>query len=288
VNGRELGRLVRTADEVVEQAAQLEDSDDEIKVDVCKSLNGVVNGLKAEPSMMAMRYIRNALLTSRTGQDAAESHHKQGRLDGRGLVRIGFGDPRVFEQRTAQSTGRYLIWVLIDCSGSMRSSMSATAQVGHSLAAASQAVPSMRMAVWGWSNPFRSSQGASSGVVKAWETGEDPAQILKMPGLTLGGTPDTYTLNWARKAILKAKRGSEQPVIIMVSDGDGYGDMTEAVDKARKAGVIVRSVSFGSGLGQTSQEARYGKGNYTTWQGSIMATARPLAAMIAKLVNLGR
>jgi hypothetical protein len=64
--------------------------------------------------------------------------------------------------------------------------------------------------------------------------------------------------------------------------------MEAAVEKARRAGVIVRGVSFGDGMSAEALLARYGRGNFIPWAGSIMATARPLAAMVARLVNLGR
>lgn len=283
-----LENLQRDADAIIEAEGDREQADFGATVDVAKSLRGLTTGAMVQRSDMAARYIRNALLQSRTGTDEVESHHKQGRLDGRGLVRIGHGDSRVFEQRRAESTGRYLIWVMLDCSGSMRSTIHEEAAVGHSLAVASTAVQSMRMAVWGWSDMIRPARNTDATVVKAWETGEDPSQILTLPGVPLGNTPDATSLDWARRAILKEARGDEQPVIIMVSDGEGEARMEESVERARRAGVIVRGVSFGGGMSAEALQSRYGRGNYVAWAGSIVATARPLAAMIAKLVNLGQ
>ncbi len=73
----------------------------------------------------------------------------------------------------------------------------------------------------------------------------------------------------------------------MISDGEGYGDMNAEVTAARAAGIIVRSVSFGDGMSPEAQTDRFGRGNFIPWAGSIMATARPLAAMVAKIVNHG-
>jgi hypothetical protein len=122
-------------------------------------------------------------------------------------------------------------------------------------------------------------------VIKVWESGQPTTEVFRITQLGMGGTPDYPVLSWAWRNIRKDCQSGEKPMIIMCSDGQGYGNLGVAVAEARKHGVEVRSVAFGWGVNEASQETTYGRGNYIPWEGSILATARPLATMIGKLVT---
>lgn len=277
--------LKRDADKAVEDARNIEQDGHGGTVDVAKSLKGMTNGgLKLGPSAQASRYIRNAILRSRTGHTAVTQHQKRGRLDGHGLARVGYGDTRIFETRKAPSPGKYVVWVMVDCSSSMTDELPKAAQVAHAMATATHGTPSVRLAVWGWSNPFRPSM-ATAGVVKVWEQGRNADDIFRMAGLDLGWTPDASVLSWAARAIKREARRDETPVIIFISDGAGDRDMNERVAEARAMGVDVYSVSFG--MSEADQLARFGKGNYVPFAGSIIKTAKPLADLFARITSRG-
>lgn len=282
---REVYKLKRDAQQIVESARNIESDGHGSMVDVAKNLKGLTHGgPKFGPSELATRYIRNAILRSRTGNTDTTPFQKRGRLDQGGLQRSAFGDTRLFENRKAPSPGKYNVWVMVDASGSMDDQLPYAAQVAHAMATATHGTPTVRMAVWAWSNAFRPST-AYAGVAKVWETGQDANAIFRMSGLTTGGTPDGTVLGWAARAIKKATRQDETPVIIFVSDGYGDSNMNERVAEARRMGVKVFSVSFGNGMRAKDQELRFGRGNFVPWAGSIIATAKPLADLFARITS---
>lgn len=281
----EVNQLKRDAQQIVESARNIEGDGHGGTVDVAKSLKGLTNGgTRLGASELATRYIRNAILRSRTGNTEVTPFQKRGRLDQGGLNRIAFGDTRLFENRKAPSPGKYLVWVMVDASGSMDYELPYAAQVAHAMATATHGTPTVRMAVWAWSSAFRPST-AYAGVAKIWETGQDANQVFRMAGLKTGGTPDGTVMGWASRAIRKAARQDETPVIIFVSDGTGDSNMDERVAEARRMGVKVFSVSFGSGMRAKDQEVRFGRGNFVPWAGSIIATAKPLAELFARITS---
>ena len=281
-------RLKDEAQEIIDEARNIEDNGWGEKVDVSKSLRGINFGRNVSSgSESATRVIRNAIIQSRTGHMAVEPYRRTGRLDQKGLSRIAYGDYRTFEKRTAASVGKFLVWVMVDCSMSMDGGplMEAT-RVAHSLAAATTALPSVRMAIWGWSNSFRGIM-SSAGVAKAWETGWPLNEVFKLSSVHTGGTPDAIIMSWAGRAIKKEMRADETPLIIFISDGEGMGEMNERVQEVRDMGVQVISVSFGNELSAAAQEKRFGRGNFIPWAGSIEKTARPLARLLIKIVTKG-
>lgn len=280
VTARDIRDLKHDAEEIVRNARNQEDG-----VDVARSLKGITHGgTRLGGSSLAQRYVRNAILRSRTGHTEVNSFQRHGRLDQKGLSRIAEGDVRVFERRTAPSPGHYDVWVMIDASGSMDDNLPYAAQVAHAIASATQGTQSVRLTVWAWSSPFRPSS-AYAGVAKVWETGQPTDQIFRMAGLRTGGTPDGKVLSWATKALKRDVRGDETPVILFISDGSGDSDMNRRVTEARDKGIIVKSISFGGYLSPQSQEERFGRGNFVPWMGSIIKTAKPLADLFAKITS---
>ena len=285
VDAGDIKDLKDEAQSIIENERNIESDGHWNAIDVARSLRGITHGgERLGPSSMAMRYIRNAILRSRTGHTETSTFQKRGRLDQMGLERIARGDARIFERRTAPSPGKYLVWLMVDCSSSMSGKVEKAAQVAHAMATATGGTPSVRMAVWGWSYAFRASR-ANAGVAKVWETGQDTNEIFRISGLRMGGTPDAAIMAWSARAILKAVRHDETPVLIIASDGEGDATMTARVEEARRMGVVVKSVSFGYGFRADAQAARFGRGNYVPWMGSIIDTARPLADLFARITS---
>lgn len=260
------------------------------RVAISRSTRGVTrntgNG-DPEQSGAAASAIRNAVLRSRGGHSAVSRHQCRGRIDNKSLVRIAERDTRLFKRTSAPSPTPLLVWVLVDVSGSMSyKPIQDAAAVARALADASAGTPSMRLAVWAWSDPFTKEQarfaGAVAGVVRVWETGMPTSEVFKLTRLPMGGTPDAPVLEWAWRAIRRETHGEERPVIIMCSDGFGYGGLDKIVVEAAAHGVETRSVAIGN-ISERTQLAVYGRGKYIPWQGSIVATARPLATMLTAL-----
>ncbi len=291
VSTTDIKEMRAEAQQTINAATDLEDGADGERVDVAKSTRGLTSSSNGSfwygKSDAAARFIRDALLRSRTGHTGLTQYQKRGRLDNRGLHRIASQDPRLFSKKIAPSPDRFLVWILVDASGSMYGNeINSAAQVATAIADATKHTPTMRAAVYAWSTPFRFSP-ANAGVVKAWESGQNTDQIRKITQLSLGGTPDGSIMGWAAKAIRREARNGETPVIIFCSDGFGDANLGQRVAEAKAAGVIVRSVAFGR-ISEDTQAERFGRDGYIAWSGSIIATAKPLAKMIAKLVGKDR
>ncbi len=114
------------------------------------------------------------------------------------------------------------------------------------------------------------------------------SEVDKLTQLSMGGTPDRAVLSWAWTEIKRQAHGDEKPVIVMASDGWGYGgwdsngSLASVVVTANKHGVEVRSVAIGN-IDTDMQLETYGRGNFIPWQGSIIETARPLGMMLTSL-----
>lgn len=273
------------ADAIVKEAEETEDG-----VDVATHYRGMLRKQwsdKVRRNGPASRFIRDALMRARSGHTETARYQKRGRLDNHGLSRVAHGDFRVFERHHAPGPEKLLIWVLIDCSGSMTESSADAATAATAIADAAQHVRTTRMAVWGWSYSFRKSE-YQPGVCRVWQTGQPTSDIAKIADLRQGGTPDVQIMNWAYRAILREARSGERPVILFASDGGGMYGLQQKVAEAREHGVDVYSVALGDGVDVEYQQEVYGEGNFVEWQGSIIRTARPLAKLVARMVSAVR
>jgi hypothetical protein len=258
----------------------------------------------APRSGSAAARIRAALLASRSGSTGIEDRQARGRVDNGSVWRVAQNDNRIFARRIAADPGRYLVWLLVDRSGSMQDAPTHQCiSTAKAMAEAFRYVDSMRFEIFGWTNAqqkrhaeaeVRSKsqanynatvlRGIHAGAYRAWGTGEPITAIDDLYLIVEGGTPDSPIMEWAGQAIQKAAKPGEQPVIVVMSDGNGYGNlMRDEVAKARKAGVRVISVAIGEDLSRYDQKETYGR-DYITWQGSIEKTAAPLARLLGRMV----
>jgi hypothetical protein len=285
-------KVDKEASELVRRAADMDDDGLGGKIDVCRSTRGLTNNnprsTRLQVSDAATAAIRNAFMRSRSGHTGVEAHQSRGRLDSKGIHRVVMSDVRLFKRRHAPDPGKFLVWVMVDVSGSMDGTpIMDAAAVSRALADAIGNVSNVRAAIWAWSSPFRRENNymASAGAAKVWESGQPTDQVYDMMKLRMGGTPDSSVMSWAWRSILKELQTDETPVILMCSDGQGYGNLTEKIDAARRHGVIVKSVAIGYEMRIETQVATYGTNNYIEWQGSLLATARPLATMLGKIAG---
>lgn len=297
VDAFDITQAQKKAQEAVEEAEFYEDDGMGGKIDVARSMKQLIHGAtyarfsrNFSKSDVASRYIRDALIASRTGHENTAHYQKRGRLDHRALHRVTMNDFRLFDRKSAESPGRYLVWMLMDRSGSMDGWDSVyQAQVVTAIADAAKHVPTIRAAAWAWSDAFRKKNGYSyrAGTALVWQSGQPTSEIMKSIDLPSGGTPDSQIMSWAWRAIKREARPSETPVILMCSDGWGASNLGQVIEEARQHGVLVYSVAFGR-LDVKSQTERFGRNGFVPWQGSIIATARPLAKLIARIVGRDR
>lgn len=234
----------------------------------------------------ATAIIRAAFMRSRSGHTSMDRGMRRGRCDSQSLHRIAMNDTRLFHRRNAPSPGKYLVWLLVDQSSSMSGGPTRdVVAMAKALAEASAFMPSMRMAVYGWTNSngvTGERSPANWGSYLAWQTGEDPKGLDDILRIRQAGTPDRQVLDWGGRAIRKAAERDEQPVVLMLSDGQG-GISTAQVEDIRRKGVEVISVAVGA-IDQTQQEMVYGHGGFIPWMGDLVGTARPLANLLARML----
>lgn len=249
--------------------------------------------------------IRQALMLSRTGHTGIDRGQTRGRIDSGSLYRVALTDSRLFHRRKAPDPGRYLMWVLADCSGSMSTSMTELLSATKAIAEASRHVPSIRMEVFGWTSPDPSGRmmdsralyggndgwghgvGVIAGAYSAWRTGEPVDKVDSMQVIRLGGTPDSYVLRWAVNAMPKMLLPGEQGVIFMMTDGLGHvAGIAEAADIGRRVGKLeVIGVGIGAGASRPALTAAFGK-SVIPWAGSVVDTMRAVGKRIGRIVTV--
>jgi hypothetical protein len=291
-HGVDVGSIDGTeAQRIVNEAASLADVGGR-KIDVRHASTLLRSAITRSPqSAAAAALIRNALMRSRSGHSGIEKGMSRGRCDNGSLYRIAHNHPRLFHRRHAPDPGRYLVWLMVDRSGSMEGQPTQDViAMTKALASASKHTPSMRMAVFGWTTPnmsygsYNVAKLADAGAYRVWESGQSVDEIDNLRKIRAGGTPDSMVFEWASRAAQHEATPGEVPVVVMLSDGQGYGDLDEKVAAARRRGVRVISVAIGEYVTEDYQRTVYGRGEYVTWRGDIVSTARPLAEMLGRLV----
>ena len=279
-NPYDISHTSHEAEQAVQRADFLEEG-----VEVRRDPSCILSGTKhaVRQNEYASRFIRDGILQSSSGHENVTRYQKRGRLDQHGLHRIASGDFRCFDRKHSPSPDKFLIWLLIDCSGSMRGyPIAQAADVAATIAAATKFVPTVRLNVWGWTSSWTT--GVAGGAASIWKSGDALNKIGNLTKVPMGATPDKTVLSWASKAIAREARPNETPLIILCSDGQGYSGLNETVEEAAEHGVIIRSVAIGE-INAVQQAEDFGPDGFITWQGSISQTARPLGKMIAKMVT---
>ena len=259
-----------------------------------RQITNPAKGSRSVPmSQAASAIIRATLMRSRSGHRAINRGTKRGRCDNRSLPKIAMQDYRLFHRRENPSPGRYNVMMMIDWSSSMSGLPSEqTVATVKAIAEAAKYVDSIRMSIHAWTNSVAisgahraSTVAAAGGVYEAWRSGQSLDDIDLVWRVMQSGTPDAYCLAYAVTKILQETDRNEQPIIMMLTDGFGTGEseVRTIVEDANKKGIRVISVAIGA-IDKAAQERMYGEGNVIPWQGDIVATARPIAALLGKLV----
>ena len=106
----------------------------------------------------------------------------------------------------------------------------------------------------------------------------DSDEVLRLK--SRGGTSDASALLFAIEKMREDLRQDEHGLILMMSDGQGQGSdiLHHHVEKARSLGMSV----YGIAMANFKQTDVYGERGWVKWQGSVAATAQPLAEIIAQ------
>lgn len=244
--------------------------------------------IDVQPSPAATAAIRNALMRSRSGHTAIDGAQRRGHLDSGSIHRLAMNDPRLFHRRQAPDPGRYLIWMMTDMSGSMSGDPTDDAVAcTKAIAAASRYADSMRMEVFGWTSPQAGAIASNASAISIWRTGEPVDKLARFGDMAQGGTPDGLVLKWATDRITDQARRGERPVIIMLSDGEGYGPeyLARIIEPARRKGIRVVGVGIGEVMSDTVMKAAYGE-DYIGWKGDVTSTMQSLARLLGRIVSV--
>lgn len=228
-------------------------------------------GMPVAPDPEAIGIFRSAFMRLRGGNDGRIGGKRSGRLNDRAIYRLADRqDDRVFTRRGAPKTQALRVYLMVDTSGSMAGPAQNQIQsVSKALIEASIGATNLSLEVWGWDNT----------VAHVWQRGEDPDEVRRLRAR--GGTNDVAALKFAVERMEKNLRFGEHGLIIMMSDGEGQGSVLlhTVTEQARSKGMSVFGITMGYGLDQTGA---YGKDGFVKWQGSVAATALPLAKIITQ------
>lgn len=237
------------------------------------------------PSPSAAASFAAAFMRSRSGHTGIERGRNRGRIDSPSLTRIAFNDTRLFHRRMAPAPGKYLVWVMVDMSGSMRWRLGNTISMAKSLAIATRNMPNVRMEVFGWTTGGQKATTRSYwGLYSAWKTGDNPVMIDNLTKVRMGGTPDALVMDYAGPAMRRELAPGETPLILFLTDGDGSPYMSSSVEKVRKTGTTVIGMAIGD-VSPWSMENAFGADNYVGWDSTIDRTARALAVRLGRIIK---
>jgi cobalamin biosynthesis protein CobT len=190
-----------------------------------------------------LRILRSADLIGRS------SREESGRLDRRGFVRFSTGDANIFSRRDVKEAEKAAVQVLVDCSGSMGSSMSKAQEVTIALGDIFDKAK-VAFSVTGFTTGSTSSLGLVP--IKAWgETFRQAATILgSIDKFCIGGTPDYQALHWGIEQLVKRNEGKK--VLFIITDACGYRkhEMDQINKIAKSFGVTIVAI----GIGRTDVE----------------------------------
>lgn len=257
-------------------------------------------------SPQAVASIHKAFTQSKVSHDNWRSYKREGRLDPRRAAAGLRGEQDIFQRKMGKSTTRVKVSVLIDASGSMRFSDTATlmnpdspsgkrkfkvtssiaaAVFGATIARALGRIPTVDLDV------FEHSAGMDNLILKwRWHRGTPLGVFNETPfGIGGGGNADGHALYAITTRMLKTLKRGERGLIMLVSDGmpsqysaDGKSQagqaLIDAVAFARKQGIEVIAVAVDG----SDQSVYYGKDGVVPFDGDWSAMGKELANHVGK------
>lgn len=257
-------------------------------------------------SPQAVASIHKAFTQSKVSHDNWRSYKREGRLDPRRAAAGSRREMDIFQRKMGKSTTRVKVSVLIDASGSMRYSNTASlmnpnsptgrrkfgvtssiaaAVFGATIARALGRIPTVDLDV------FEHSAGVNNLILKwRWHRGTPLGVFNETPyGIGGGGNADGHALYAITTRLLKTLKRGERGLIMLVSDGmpsqysaDGKGQagqaLIDAVAFARKNGIEVIAVAVDG----SDQSVYYGKDGVVPFTGDWSEMGKALAVHVGK------
>lgn len=178
------------------------------------------------------------------------TNRRSGQVDFSGLWKLGVEDYNVFKKTGNPNLSDYAVNVLVDASGSM---LGAGDNKGNSkLQLAYESTAMIEEALRGLVST-RITYFTEMGSTVVHSTVRDFDQVSKdtlswkrIPALHNSGNRDGYSIAIATQELLKRKE--KKKILIVLSDGAPWdqGEVTSAVREARKKGIVVIGIAFGS------------------------------------------
>lgn len=178
------------------------------------------------------------------------SNRRSGQVDTSGLWKLGVEDYNVFKKTGNPNLSDYAVNVLVDASGSM---MGAGDNKGNTkLQLAYESTAMIEEALRGLVSTritFFTEMGSTvvhSTVRDFDQVSKDTLSWKRIPALQNAGNRDGYSIAIATQELLKRKE--KKKILIVLSDGAPWdqGEVTSAVREARKKGIVVIGIAFGS------------------------------------------
>ena len=272
-----------------------------------------LNGIKKPDTRMDVaRRIAGVMAQQRKGRQAPDFGLRSGRVDRRKVARASVNE-RVFTQRTAQSPTRLKVALVVDLSGSMYGyAANAAIQTAWDFATAANLMPNVDLEIWGHSTGYYergeeqiatpSNDDGSTGVREGhyvvayhlWEHGMTADQFHKgMRDIRMSGNEDGFSLNAIGTDVLKRAESGERVLILMLSDGApvysegqaGYTHVRSVVQRLRRKGAAVVSISIDYSLRAETQGLMYGMQNVVKYTDNARELVTNLARVIGKNLN---
>lgn len=226
-------------------------------------------------------------------QSPTSRNRRNGQLDMNSLWKKGVKDYNMFVKKGVPNDSSYVVNVLVDASGSMKSSIAR----GSSITKLTKATEATAMIEEGLRDlvPVRITYFTSGWGTVIHSTVKDFNQSSKqtlswnrLPALQNAGNRDGYSIKIATREILK--RPEQKKILIVLSDGlpvdpspsTGQREVMEAVREARQAGVIVIAIAFG-----TEEEVESNKNVYKEMyqKGIIMVRPDEIHKYLSKTIQ---
>jgi hypothetical protein len=232
-------------------------------------------------TIVASRAIRSQLnrVLQHNADGSFAGRRRRGSFDVNSARRLSLGDTRVFRTKQGPRGARdFSLVMLLDASSSVRGTCGRSiANAGYAIKRASDGIDGLDVALAAY---------GGYGPIAAIPFGASDAQWRTFGGMchlvthgSGGGTDETTAMLWARRA--SEKRGAEQPLIVVLTDGHPNNGTTvrEQVDEARRAGILTGGIGVTRVTGHNPVVPDYHE---------FYTTARDLAAIPSVLAELLR
>lgn len=225
-----------------------------------------------------------ALTLRKAAPRADERHMLSGEVDEDELARLFMGDMRVFRDITEEVLPSAAVYFLVDCSGSMRCSVSTgrpdysadmrdtrlnvAQKMAFLLLSSMKDKPNVKCKVLAHTGDNDSRDfdyNAHANFYRIWEDGDDINRLSIIQTMSHGENYDSYAIAWAGGML--AEEDAEQKILIVLSDGEpsgrSYGGSSamkhvrKHVDSLSRKGIDVLSIAVAPDLGESSQRQMY-------------------------------